>query len=110
MNLPRSLTASLALAVVAAFVITAACDDTPQCIPATTQTGCACNTGGPGFEVCSGNGLGWGDCICGVPDGGSSDASDGSAADSDATDIDAGTEPLDAGGDAVTDGADSPDE
>jgi hypothetical protein len=50
------------------IVLGAGChDNTPSCVPATVATGCLCNTGNFGYEVCSSNGLEYGACICGPP-------------------------------------------
>jgi len=63
----------------------AACDNTPVCVPAATVTGCPCNTGGPGYQVCKADGLGYGGCLCGVPpDAG--DAAPNTETDGEATD------------------------
>ncbi len=75
-----------------------ACDHTPQCVPGSTQTGCPCNTGGPGYAVCDPDGLDWGSCLCGVPDAGETD----SAADAPAQDADDGGS-NDAGSDGSVD-------
>ena len=61
----------------AALIAVFACDDTPVCVPGTTEVGCPCGTGGAGYEVCKPNGLGYGACLCGVPEGGGSPTDDG---------------------------------
>jgi len=54
-------------------------DNTPACVPATVITGCICNTGNVGYEVCAADGLAYEACVCGSPpaDGGQADGSDG---------------------------------
>jgi hypothetical protein len=66
-------------------------DNTPACVPATVVTGCICNTGNVGYEVCASDGLAYDACLCGSPpaDGGVTDGVDASKSDlpaSDATD------------------------
>jgi len=63
-------------------------DDTPACVPATVVTGCICNTGNVGYEVCAPDGLAYDACVCGSPpaDGGATDGADASESDLPASD------------------------
>ena len=45
-------------------------DNTPQCIPGTAVNGCFCETGERGHKVCTDDGLGFGECLCGEVDAG----------------------------------------
>ena len=104
MTLRRLLGGSLVVIALGAVRSLAGCDNTPACIPGQPDAGCTCNTGAAGYVVCNSDGLSYGSCICGSPDGATNGGqTDGSQ--------ESGPEvvPSDGGGSALMDASSSTD-
>lgn len=66
----RTLTLGVTLALIACN--STGWDNTPFCRPNEAKSGCVCNTGDLGHEICTEDGLDYGPCICGPAPGGGS--------------------------------------